>query len=89
MILSMKFRLIVLHYVHEKDNFQVSTRTRRFQNLQRLQMNLVFLWHPEAGFRLVFFRKIFLILHLINLQVSSLWQVFVVSFLAGKQRKKF
>ena len=41
-----------------KYSFQVSTRTS--SKLQRLQMNLVFLWYLDAGFRFIFFRKDFL-----------------------------
>ena len=54
-ILSMKLsRCFVLRGKH---NFQVSTRTS--SKSATLQLTLVFLWHPDTGFRLIFFRKYF------------------------------
>ena len=35
-------------------------RPERLQNLQRLQWSFVFLWRPDAGLGLIFFRKYFL-----------------------------
>ena len=37
---------------------KVSTGTS--STLQRLQIDLAFFWYPDAGFRLIFFRKVFL-----------------------------
>ena len=58
MILSMKLSLCFTP--RRKHIFKFRPEPERLQNLQRLQLNLVLLWHPDAGFSLIFFRKYFL-----------------------------